>query len=70
MIDDAGEERTVRDLAFRDSHAPLGGDSWLRTGTFRAWQVSEALVLRTREGRARAQPGDWVVEGAAGSAGR
>ncbi len=66
VIDDAGDERTVRDLAFRDSHAPLGGDSWRRTGTFRAWQVSETLVLRTMEGRALAQPGDWVVEGSRG----
>ena len=66
VIDDTGDERTVRDLAFRDSHAPLGGDSWRRTGTFRAWQVSEAVVLRTMEGRAVAQPGDWVVEGSRG----
>ena len=66
VIDDAGDERTVRDLAFRDSHAPLGGDSWRRTGTFRAWQASETLVLRTMEGRAVARPGDWVVEGSRG----
>lgn len=31
-----------------------------------AWQVGEALVLRTMEGRAVAQPGDWVVEGSRG----
>jgi len=66
VIDDAGQERTVRDLAFRGSHAPLGGDSWRRTGMFRAWQVSEAVVLRTMEGREVAQPGDWVVEGILG----
>jgi hypothetical protein len=66
VVDDAGDERTVRDLAFRDSHEPLGGDFWRRTGTFRAWQVSETLVLRTMEGRAVAQPGDWVVEGSRG----
>ncbi len=66
VIDDAGNERTVRDPAFRDSHAPLGGDAWRRTGTFRAWQVSETLVLRTMEGRAVARPRDWVVEGSRG----
>ncbi len=66
MIDDAGDERTVRDPAFRDSHTLLGGDAWLRTGTFRAWRVSETLVLRTLEGQAVAQPGDWVVEGSRG----
>jgi hypothetical protein len=66
VVDDAGDERTVRDVVFRDSHAPLGGDVWRRTGTFLAWQVSETLVLRTMEGRAVAQPGDWVVEGSRG----
>jgi hypothetical protein len=66
VVDDAGDERTVRDLAFRDSHEPLGGEVWQRTGTFLAWQVSETLVLRTMEGRAVAQPGDWVVEGSRG----
>ncbi len=66
VIDDAGDERTVHDMAFRDSHEPLGGELWQRTGTFRAWQVTEALVLRTMEGRAVAEPGDWVVEGSRG----
>ena len=66
VVDDGGDERTVRDLAFRDSHAPLGGELWRRTGTFLAWQVSETLVLRTMEGRAVARPGDWVVEGSRG----
>ena len=66
VVDDAGDERTVHDMAFRDSHEPLGGEFWQRTGTFRAWQVTEALVLRTMEGRAVAEPGDWVVEGSRG----
>jgi hypothetical protein len=66
VTDEGGDERTVRDPAFRDSHALLGGEIWLRTGTFRAWQVSETVVLRTMEGRAVAQPGDWVVEGSRG----
>ena len=66
VVDDGGDERTVRDPEFRDSHAPLGGERWQRTGAYRAWQVSEALVLRTMEGRAVAQPGDWVVEGSRG----
>ncbi len=63
VIDEANDERTVRDLDFRASHEPLGGDRWRRTGTYRAWQVTEELVLRTMEGRAVAQAGDWVVEG-------
>jgi hypothetical protein len=66
VVDGGGDERTVRDPEFRDSHEPLGGDFWLRTGNYRAWRVSQAVVLRTREGRATALPGDWVVEGARG----
>jgi hypothetical protein len=63
VVDDGGNERTVRDVEFRASHEPIGGVRWRRTGTYHAWQVSESLVLRTMEGRATAQPGDWVVEG-------
>jgi hypothetical protein len=66
VIDEAGDERTVRDLVFRTSHEPLGGDRWNRTGTYRAWQVGERLVVRTIEGDAVARPGDWVVEGSHG----
>ena len=64
--DNSGDERTVRDMEFRASHQPLGGEEWRRTGTFLAWRVSETQVLRTMEGRAIAQPGDWVVEGYGG----
>jgi hypothetical protein len=64
--DDVGDERTVRDTAFRVSHEPAGSGRWRRTGIYRAWQVSEERVLRTLEGRAVAQPGDWVVEGRRG----
>jgi hypothetical protein len=63
VIDEANDERTVRDPDFRTSHEPLGGDRWRRTGTYRAWQVTEQLILRTMEGQAIAQAGDWVVEG-------
>jgi hypothetical protein len=63
VLDDVGDERTVRDLQFRSSHEPLGGEVWRRTGTYRAWQVREDFILRTMEGKAIARPGDWVVEG-------
>jgi hypothetical protein len=63
VVDDWGDERTVRDLEFRNSHEPLGGEHWRRAGSFRAWRATDVLVLRTMEGRATAQPGDWVVEG-------
>jgi hypothetical protein len=67
VLDDSGDERTVRDAEFLATHEPLGGDRWRRTGTIRAWRVSEPVVLRTPEGRAVAQPGDWIVEGPGGA---
>jgi hypothetical protein len=63
VIDEAGDERTVRDVEFRASHEPLSNELWRRTGTYSAWRVTEEVVLRTMEGRAVAQAGDWVVEG-------
>lgn len=66
VLDDSGDERTVRDEEFRASHEPLGGDLWRRTGTFSAWQVSDSTTLRTIEGRAIARAGDWIVEGQRG----
>jgi hypothetical protein len=66
VVDDAGEERTVRDPEFRRSHQLIDADRWRRTGTVRAWRVGEVHVLRTIEGKAVAEPGDWVVEGGHG----
>ena len=66
VVDADGVERTVRDPEFRATHVSLGGHRWRRTGTVRAWQVSETVVLRTMEGRATAQPGDWIVQGSHG----
>ena len=63
VIDESGDERTIRDPEFRDTHEPLVGDRWLRTGIVRAWRVSDAVVLRTMEGRALAHPRDWIVQG-------
>jgi hypothetical protein len=66
VVDSHGEERTVGDMEFRASHEPIGGERWRRIGRFIAWQVSEGLVIRTKEGRATAHAGDWVVEGIGG----
>jgi hypothetical protein len=58
--------RTVTDAEFRSSHEQLADGRWRRTGTFKAWQVTESVKIRTKEGRATAGPGDWVVEGLSG----
>jgi hypothetical protein len=66
VIDSFGNLRTVTDIEFRSSHAQLDDGRWRRVGTFRAWPVREAVVIRTKEGDATACPGDWVVEGPGG----
>jgi hypothetical protein len=64
--DSFGDVRTVGNAEFRKSHEPLDGELWRRVGMFSAWRTSETLVIRTKEGRATANPGDWVVEGELG----
>jgi hypothetical protein len=66
VVDELGIERTVRDGEFRASHTLLDGNRWQRTGAVRAWQVSETTVVRTIEGSAAADPGDWIVQGSHG----
>jgi hypothetical protein len=65
VIDESGQERTVRNGEFHASHEPLGGGRWQRTGTVLAWQVEEATVIRTLEGNAVAEAGDRIVQGPA-----
>ena len=64
VVDDGGDERTVRDPEFRDSHEPLGGEFWLRTGTYRAWQVSQAAGAADHGG-----PGGRPARGLGGGRG-
>jgi hypothetical protein len=66
VIDDAGNLRTVTDPDFQLSHEPAADGRWRRIGTFLAWQVAEEVVVRTKEGKATARPGDWVVEAPTG----
>jgi hypothetical protein len=66
VVDEHGDERTVRHPEFAASHNLLEGDRWLRTGIFRAWPTTDTVVVRTIEGPAVARPGDWIVEGPGG----
>jgi hypothetical protein len=61
-----GEMRTVTDPEFQASHEPVGNGQFRRVGTFRAWKVGLETTLRTKEGRATAHPGDWIVESSGG----
>jgi hypothetical protein len=66
VVDDRGDERTIADPEFQLSHEEVGNGQWRRTGIFRAWQVGDTHIVRTREGAATAKPGDWIVEGSSG----
>ena len=61
VVDDAGNMRTVSDPEFQSSHEPAGDGRWRRVGSYLAWQVSQAVVVRTKEGKATARQDDWVV---------
>jgi hypothetical protein len=67
LIDDEGEPETMTGTEFLASHEPAGDGRWQRTGTFRAWQASEKTIVRTKNGKATANPGDWIVEAADGA---
>jgi hypothetical protein len=66
VVDDKGNMRTVTDPDFQASHEPAGDGRWRRIGVYRAWQVEQPVVIRTKEGKATAQQGDWVVEAPTG----
>jgi hypothetical protein len=66
VIDDDGDIRTITNPEFLASHEHLAGDTWRRSGILRAWQVTERILIRTKEGNATARPGDWIVQGPAG----
>lgn len=66
VTDEAGNVRTIGDREFRASHALVSGDRWRRVGSYLAWQASEEVAIRTREGRATARAGDWVIEAPSG----
>jgi hypothetical protein len=66
VVDDAGNVRTVTDPDFQSSHEPAGAGRWRRVGRFRAWRVREDVVVRTKEGKAAARAGDWIVEAPTG----
>jgi hypothetical protein len=66
IIDNAGNLRTATHRDFLSSHEQAADGLWRRVGTYRAWQVTEAVVVRTKEGKATARPGDWVVQAPSG----
>jgi hypothetical protein len=67
MPGDVGEPETTTDSESTASHEPADDERPRRAGTFRAWQVTEETVIRSREGKTTANPGDWIVDAADGA---
>ena len=66
VTDEQGNLRTIKDPEFESSHELVADDLWRRVGTFLAWQVTEPVVVRTKEGKATARAHDWIVEAPSG----
>ncbi len=66
IVDELENLRTATDTDFRSSHEQVSDGQWRRVGTFLAWQVKEAVVVRTKEGKATARAYDWIVEAPSG----
>ena len=66
IIDDLENLRTATDTDFLSSHEQVSEGQWRRVGTFLAWQVEEAVVVRTKEGKSTARAHDWIVEAPSG----
>ncbi|MGC5170155.1 RyR domain-containing protein [Microbacterium sp. DT81.1] len=57
---------SVRAPEFEATYEPAGEGRWRRRGVVRAMQARTTTIVQTLEGTARAEPGDWVVEGQGG----
>ena len=67
VVCDDGETVLMTGADFLASHELADDGHWHRTGTFRAWQLTDQTIIRTRQGRAVAAPRDWVLESADGA---
>jgi hypothetical protein len=57
---------SVRAPEFAATYEPAAEGRWRRRGVVRAMQSRSVTTIETLEGPARAEPGDWIVEGQGG----
>lgn len=62
-----GRVWSIDDGSFKATYRWLEGDRYVPRGRVRALQLGRAVVVPTREGPARAEPGDWLVADARGA---
>jgi hypothetical protein len=66
VTDDNGVSRSVAASIFEQTHEPIDGDRWRRTGEVRGRQARPGEVVHSLEGDQTARPGQWVLSGVAG----
>jgi len=66
VTDDGGAARSVDADIFEDTHEPIDGDLWRRTGEVRGRKARPGEVVHSLEGDQTARPGQWVLRGVAG----
>jgi hypothetical protein len=63
-VSDVGRRSwSVRDDAFRASHAHIERNRWQRTGVMLARPAANGEVIESLEGPTVAAAGDWVIRG-------
>jgi hypothetical protein len=66
VIDDDGAARSVDAAIFEDTHEPIDGDRWRRTGEVRGRRAYPGEIVHSLEGDLTARYGQWVLRGAEG----
>jgi hypothetical protein len=66
VIDDAGLERSVAADVFESTYERIGGHRYRRVGVVLAKRATSRQIIRTLEGDAVAEEGDWIVQGQGG----
>jgi hypothetical protein len=65
-VTDDGGSRSVDAAIFEETHEPIEGDRWRRTGEVRGRQARPGELVHSLEGDQTARPGQWVMRGVAG----
>ncbi len=66
VTDDDGAARSVDADIFEETHEPIDGDRWRRTGVVTGRQARPGEVVHSLEGDQVARLGQWVLRGVAG----
>ena len=66
VIGDDGAARSIDAAIFEDTHEPIAGHRWRRTGEVRGRRAKPGEIVHSLEGDLTARYGQWVLRGAEG----